>query len=325
MRGRALLALLVAASRQREARADDGANTTHGVAGIVPRGYTEVCVLRGDLPVNATRESGALPSPFVILTYGRRVYESPPQEKTLSPVWQGSGCTTLPTATAIEGFAIELRIELWDDRTRAYDPLSVVYKNEMLGAGAVAADTTFELWLTLDPTTVEGARVLVAVTIAPPYADGSIAGNPNTFRTLTSTPAFFVYVGAATLTIIVCVCCLWGKGVAPPPRLLPLERARTDPEKPFSLDPAPGRPAHALPSQSAALPHPPRKALTVEVATPPAGRGMHVVQVPAPPAEAARQRSPGTRPPAPAASRWPTLPSNLFGGDSGRVSRAGPE
>lgn len=307
MRARVALTLFTAAAGQRGVLAMDDANSTDGVAGIVPRGYTEVCAIRGDLPDGAKQEGGNNPSPFVILTYGAREYTTPTQDATLAPVWQGSGCNTFPTVASADGTPIELRLELWDDRSRVYDPLSVRYKDALLASGATSAAETRSLWVTLREGAVSDARIFVAVTVSPPFDDGTIDNPPDRFKSLTSTPAFFVYVGAATFVIIVCVCCMWGKGTAPPPRPMPPDQMRKGAvPKSFSSDVY-----GTHPSTSAALLPAVRPELTIEVATPHAGREMEVTAVAEKPAVEPKKEEPAK--PAPPPSRWPTIP-NIFGG-----------
>ncbi|KAG8470738.1 hypothetical protein KFE25_009159 [Diacronema lutheri] len=308
MCARAALLVVAAAAGAMCARAE-GDNSTRGVAGVVPHGYTEVCAVRGDVPQEAAEPNGNSPSPFVVLTYAGRTHKSPTQDNTFSPVWQGSGCSTFPTAAAIEGATVELNVELWDDRTRVFDPLSVVYKDVLLGSGTTQAGESSDRWITLNDGTVAGARIFVVVTVAPPFDDGSIERSPEQFKSLTSTPAFFVYVGAATFTIIVCVCCMWGKGTPPPARAIPPLPTRKSGESKLSMSEEPLRePSQPVVLQSVQS----RPTLTIEVATPPAGREMQVIPVTDKPGEQPARKSPAQPAPRPAASRWPTF-QGLFG------------
>lgn len=176
---------------------------------------------------------------------------------------------------------------------------------------------------------------------------GSIADNPNKFKTLTSTPAFFVYVGSATFTMcdavaalasaraqrcarrssptrdhvvlirvphllllppalclarcrrrrIVCVCCIWGKGVAPPPRTQP-PPAKLKPSKSMGGD------QQDAPSRTTSLMHgSSRPQLTIEVATPPVERDTAVGTDATSQADAPK---PGAEPVKTAPARWPT-------------------
>jgi hypothetical protein len=250
------------------------AGSKKGVAGEVPRGYTEVCAVRGDLPSGARRENDQNPSPFVKLFYGGREYETPTQDDTLAPVWQGSGCNTFLTPEATEGGTLSLRLEMWDDRTRAYDPLSVVFKDEIIASGETAADQDAKLWLTLEGADVQGARLYVSVTVSPVKEDGTVDADPDRFRSLTSTPAFFVYVGVATFTIIVCVCCVWGKGTAPPAMAIPLVQPRkSEISKSSSSLRVTREPSVAVSASTS------RPSLTVEVSTPPVVRDMAVIAI----------------------------------------------
>lgn len=290
--GRHLLSALVAAMLTAIATADgnttSGGSTVNGNAGIVPPGYTEVCALRGILPPSMVTNGNA-PSPYVILFYGGRQFKSVSQPQTTSPVWQGSGCTTYPTLPPpSDGSALALRVEVWDDRKRAFDPLGMVYKDVMLAAGAIGASGTSEAWI---PLNVTDAQLQMAVTVAPASDSPNAAVPAQKFKTLTSTPAFFVYVGSATITIIVCVCCLWGKG-APPPPLAQL---------PSSSRYSGGEKGKASREHLVTRP-----SLTIEVSTPPAVRELEVVAIDGEKrAATTAQQSPPSR----SDAKWP---STLF-------------
>ncbi|KAJ1632764.1 hypothetical protein T492DRAFT_985686 [Pavlovales sp. CCMP2436] len=299
-----LLSLIIAAAWGRRALAGQ----VDGIAGPVPKGYTELCVLRADIPSEAVGADGKSPSPYAVLTYGGFQHKTPTQDETLAPVWQASGCQTYPTTVKHDGSALKLQIELWNDRTRAYDPFSVMFKDELIANGTTVSDTNYQDWKVLDTGPFAGARVLVAVTICPPSDQGQIDPDPSRFKTLTSTPAFFLYVGCATFIIIVCVCCIWGKGAPPRPIPARLQDANSKSfvitERPAAREPSPPE------AKQQTSTHPD---LTVEVSTPTATRGTAVVAVdpPAPPGrkvEEGRAKEPPLPPPSSWSSFWAAQP-----------------
>jgi hypothetical protein len=189
-----------------------------------------------------------------------------------------------------------------------YNPLSLVRKDEVIATGSFASDKTFQEWKILDEGPYAGARVLVAVTVSPPDEQGNIDPNPDRFKSLTSTPAFFLYVGSATFVLIVCVCCMWGKGSPPPARPMParLQELNSKSSVMFTERPVAREPEPAVTQQASAQDTYTRPTLTVEVSTPLAGRRMAVVAVDGTKAEEGRANEPPPNPP-PAQWSWPWL------------------
>jgi hypothetical protein len=167
-----LLAVVLGAASAAEQIASNASNGNYsqGVANVVPPGYTEVCAIRADLSDKAAGATGVYPSPYAILFYGGREYKTPTQDVTLAPVWQMSGCNTFPTPKVADTL-LTLRVDIWDDRTRAYDPLSVVYKDAIIGSMTTPAAVNSQRWVDLGNKTI--GRVFVSVITSPANSDGT--------------------------------------------------------------------------------------------------------------------------------------------------------
>lgn len=265
-------------------------STVEGYAGTVPSGYVEVCVLLAELPSAARRSNGDLPSPYAKLTYNTRSHETPEAAETLNPNWDRAGCmTTQSAAGSKRDDAGDIVVELYDDR-------GVLYSARLL-AQATLRDEPGGRWEALSRGDVSGARAYVMVTPNPADDDDSDDGAlGDRFKSLTTTEAYFAYVGAALGAILVCVCCIFGKGRMPARAASPKQPIATSHEPSAAAAAAPAKrfvwpgfgrgsgerqPANAAAADEggASSRRPSRPNLTIEVRTPPAAREIDVVPV----------------------------------------------